>query len=419
MSDYVHQQTKHSYASVRKNTQFLDWNTQPRTYKQYPHFFPRFQFKSYEEIKEFELLDSITYEQEYHSGSYFLRTTPSAGALYPYELYIQIRGIKGLINGIYHYDVKKGCIALLREIEKDGVEAFFTDKHKQKGFIFLISSVYFRSSWKYHERAIRYILLDVGHQLGSVYNTMQAMHRECQFSFEFDKDGLNRFFSLREDEMFVCAAISAEKTDKETVLPKGVIPYVAPCDYLEENEFVYNAYLQTKDFSQPELCVEPLYSNVSTDELYRAILERRSIRVFYQKPMDECEFKNIVAGLFELAQQYNIELFYTVHSVDGLQMGLYKGKTIVKEGDFREKSRYLALEQNIGGQSGVTFYFTSNEVERYQFVNIMSGFIAQVIYIRSQLQHIGCSGIGAYYDDEVKEFLQTKNNILYLLAIGR
>jgi hypothetical protein len=73
----------------------------------------------------------------------------------------------------------------------------------------------------------------------------------------------------------------------------------------------------------------------------------------------------------------------------------------------------------LGGESAVTFYFTSDEVKKYQKVNILSGFLAHIIYLRCEMLNIGCSGIGAYYDDETKQFLNTHNNILYLLAIGR
>ena len=102
-----------------------------------------------------------------------------------------------------------------------------------------------------------------------------------------------------------------------------------------------------------------------------------------------------------------------------MTQGLYKNGTLQSEGDFSAKSRYLSLEQNLGGQSAVTFYFTSSEIEAYQKVNILSGFLAQIIYLKSELKQIGCSGIGAYYDEETKEFLKTENNILYLLAIGK
>ncbi|HHD74341.1 MAG TPA: hypothetical protein ENL00_00755 [Nitratifractor sp.] len=123
--------------------------------------------------------------------------------------------------------------------------------------------------------------------------------------------------------------------------------------------------------------------------------------------------------LFEFANSQNIDIFYTLHRVEDTTEGLYKNAQLLKEGDFKEKSRYLSLEQNLGGESAATLYFTSSDLEKYQKASILSGFIAHIIYLRCQLQAIGCSGIGAYYDEEAKSFLNTDNNILYLLAIGK
>ena len=50
-------------------------------------------------------------------------------------------------------------------------------------------------------------------------------------------------------------------------------------------------------------------------------------------------------------------------------------------------------------------------------MNILAGFIAHIIYLKSDLKDIGSTGIGAYYDKETQEFLETENNILYLLAM--
>jgi hypothetical protein len=42
-----------------------------------------------------------------------------------------------------------------------------------------------------------------------------------------------------------------------------------------------------------------------------------------------------------------------------------------------------------------------------------------MIYLKSSYFNIGCSGIGAYFDEEVQHFLETPNNILYLLVLGK
>jgi len=414
-----HQQTKHSYLSVRKNATFLDWQSQPRNHKLYPHFNQRFKIEDYEELKDLNLIGGITFEKKYPDGYYYLRSVPSAGGLYPCEIYIQLRGIKGLLNGIYHYEPYSASLTLVQEIEKDGVEHYFKDKREEKGFVFLISSVYFRSSWKYRDRSIRYILLDSGHQLGSIYAALCVMKRESEFVFDFDKSALNSVLGFRDDEMLTCSVKSSEQVDKEVAKLRQSLPYVSGCDYLETNEFIEDAYKQTASFSDENLLIPNFFEDIPKEQLKQAILNRRSIRAFYQKSISKDEFEFITNDIFSFANAHGVEIFYTTHLVDDLELGLYKDTNLIESGDFREKSGYLALEQKLGSQSGATFYFTSNDAQKYQKVNVISGFIAHIIYLRSEILGIGCSGIGAYYDDETKEFLKTKNNILYMLAIGR
>lgn len=414
-----HQQTKHSYTSVRKNATFLDWRSQPKNHKLYPHFNQRFKIDDYEELEDLNLIGGITYEKEYPDGIYYLRSVPSAGGLYPCEVYIQVRGVKGLLNGIYHYEPHCASITLLQEIERDGVEFYFKDKNKQKGFVFLVSSIYFRSSWKYRDRSIRYILLDSGHQLGSIYAGLSVMGRASEMVFDFDKLSLNSVCGFRKDEMFTVALNSSIKEDKEVTKLRQNLPYVSGCDYLETNEFIEATYKDSAQFSDDEFKTPDFFQNIPKEQLKRAILNRRSIRAFSQKSITKEDFEFIFKDVISFANMHNIDIFYTTHLVQDKQMGLYKNENLLKQGAFKKESEYLSLEQKLGGQSAVTIYFTSSESVKYQKVNILSGFLAQIIYIRSELAGIGCSGIGAYYDDETKKFLETGNNILYLLAIGK
>jgi SagB-type dehydrogenase family enzyme len=393
-----HQRTKHSYSSVRANPQFLQWDTQPRSYKIYPKFYPTFS------SEKLELIGKVTQKL------YSLRVNPSAGGLYPCEIYLQARGYEGFVDGIYHYE--GGNFRLLQDVERDGVEFYF-GKKRQRGLIFLVSAVYFRSSWKYRDRSIRYILLDSGHQLGSIALALKSENLRVEFGF--DKLALNREFGFRDDEMFTVALIDAEQSDREVSRLKQSMPYIAGCDYLETNSFIEEAYRESAEFSDETLVLP----NFFTEDLESAILNRRSIRAFRREQISRDEFEFILSEIFEFAREVGIELFYTVHRVSGVQNGLYRMGELIREGEFEEKSGYLGLEQKLGRDSAFTLYFTSSEEQKYQKVAILSGFIAHIIYIRAELKSIGCSGIGAYYDDEVKEFLGTKNNILYMLAVGR
>jgi SagB-type dehydrogenase family enzyme len=414
-----HQQTKHSYQSVRKNPSFLDWRTQPKNFKIYPHFQQRFKIDKFDELKDLNLIGGITYEKEYPDGKYYLRVNPSAGALYPCEVYIQIRGVQGILNGIYHYEPLNASLTLLNEVEDDGVEFYFKDKLKQQGFIFLISSIYFRSSWKYRDRSIRYIFLDSGHQLGSIYAMLHVKNRDSKIVFEFDKLSLNEEFGFRDDEAFNVAICSTRTKDKESKKLKQTIPFVSGCDYLETNKFIENAYKESAAYSSDDIVDLNFFADIPSEVLKTAIANRRSIRAFRGTNILKEEFEFITKDIFSLAKLHKLDIYYTAHRIDNFENGLYKEDELLKSGDFSDRSRYLSLEQSIGGESAVTFYFTSSEISSYQKVNILSGFLAHIIYLKSQIKGIGCTGIGAYYDDETKQFLGTGNNVLYFLAIGR
>jgi len=416
---HLHNNTNHSYMSIRKNTNFLDWRTQPKNFKTYPQFSQRFFIADYPELKDLDLIGGITFEKEYPEGTYYLRTNPSAGALYPCEIYLQLRGISGLISGVYHYEPHSKSLCLLQEIDADGVEYYFKDNSKQKGITFLVSSIYFRSSWKYRDRSIRYILLDSGHALGTIYAALCVMNKKSKIVFDFDKLALNEICGFRDDEMFTCAISATTPTNKETKPLRQQFLYVSGCDFLETNDFLEETYKQTANYESDDIVNLNFFDSIPKEQLKGTILNRRSIRAFTEIYIEENEFTFIMQNIFTFATTHNIDIFYTVHRINGMAQGLYKNGELQSEGDFSQKSRYLSLEQNLGGQSAVTFYFTSSEDEAYQKVNILSGFIAHIIYLKSELKQIGCSGIGAYYDVETKEFLKTENNILYLLAIGK
>src|SRR5215471_7142517 len=99
-------------------------------------------------------------------GRGFLRTVPSAGGLFPLEVYVLAREVESLPDGIYHYHPRRHAVELFREgawcAELDGImitAPFIRDAN----LIFFLSAVFNRSQKKYGPRGYRYILLEAGH----------------------------------------------------------------------------------------------------------------------------------------------------------------------------------------------------------------------------------------------------------------
>jgi SagB-type dehydrogenase family enzyme len=95
-----------------------------------------------------------------------LRITPSAGALYPLEIYLHSTRIFGVDGGIYHYNP---CDHVLRRIV-DGdhtpelTAALLQERlARDSAMLIFITSVTERTAFKYGERGYRFALLEAGH----------------------------------------------------------------------------------------------------------------------------------------------------------------------------------------------------------------------------------------------------------------
>lgn len=106
------------------------------------------------------------------------RAAPSAGALYPIELYPVVHDVEGISAGIYHYAVQ---MHEMERLEAGDFGGRVTRAGLYQGFLgdacvcFLISAVFQRTRWKYRERAYRYVLLEAGHVGQNIYLAATAL----------------------------------------------------------------------------------------------------------------------------------------------------------------------------------------------------------------------------------------------------
>jgi SagB-type dehydrogenase family enzyme len=147
-----------------------------------------------------QLSYGITGKHELSPGtSQYLRAVPSAGGLYPLELYLMVQRVEGLPPGLYHYRVAHHALEqleagdqtarLLRSEEEWGMSA-------QVAFNLVIAAVFSRTTVKYRDRGYRFALLEAG--AVSAHATLVG---ECQnigscLMGGFVDDELNQVFGL-------------------------------------------------------------------------------------------------------------------------------------------------------------------------------------------------------------------------------
>ena len=94
------------------------------------------------------------------------RTAPSAGALYPLELYLVASRVSGLEPGLYHYLPAQHA---LQQISRDNPQrklaaaAHNQDALHKAAALFVITGVKQRTARKYGQRAERYVYIEAGH----------------------------------------------------------------------------------------------------------------------------------------------------------------------------------------------------------------------------------------------------------------
>ncbi|MBN3989727.1 MAG: SagB/ThcOx family dehydrogenase [Nostoc sp. NMS2] len=416
-----HDATKHSYLSVQIDPNYVDASTQPSAFKVYPKFYRRVKLNLNNPVHSFiSLTSAITLEKVYKDGPYKLRVNPSAGALYPTEVYVQVRGVEGMVDGIYHLEVENNCLTLIYELIDDGLESYIIPGKSINGFIFLISCVYYRSSWKYQNRSIRYCFLDSGHHLGAVAASAFLHNRDIQLIFDFDKFTLNSDLGFENKEFITACAVSGELQENKIRRLRLKVPFVSGTDYFEFNQFIEDGYQATILQKSHQQQLEYPIFDFDKDKFYQTVWDRRSIRRFRKESISQEGYLYIVQQLQQLIPTENyeeIEIYSVVHRVEGMTPGLYKGTYLVKTGNFSEKTGYLCINQAIAKDSAVTLFFVSDYLN-YQTAMQIAGFLGQRLYLTSNYLGIQCSGIGAYYDDETQELLETNKDVLYGMVIG-
>lgn len=95
-----------------------------------------------------------------------IRSAPSAGALYPIELYVIVNSVEGLQKGIYHYSVLDHTIELIKagDFRSDIISAGLKQEMLgDSGVTFVLTAIFDRTRHKYGERGIRYVYMESGH----------------------------------------------------------------------------------------------------------------------------------------------------------------------------------------------------------------------------------------------------------------
>jgi hypothetical protein len=238
--------------------------------------------------------------------------------------------------------------------------------------------------------------------------------------YRFDKKALNECFGFENREFFLSSAVVGIRTKRRIEHLSMQLPFIDGTGFFTPDLVIERAYEETLLLRNCKATTAYPKFSYTKERLHEAVLQRRSIRSFSKKSMKRALFESILSFMKQPIPSdcdELVQIWYVINRVEELQPGLYKDGMLVKKGDFSQMAQYLCLEQSLASESAVTFFLTSS-AQNYQPLYQKAGHIGHRAYIAATYFGLGCSGIGAYYDDEVKAFLQTDDMVLYALAVG-
>jgi len=135
-----------------------------------------------------------------------LRNVPSAGARHAIDTYILVNKVENIKQGIYRY------VAITNQLEQINTEDNIVDKiHeacmkqgmiKNSAVTFIWTTTFYRMTWRYGERGMRYIHLDAGHVCQNLYLAAEAIDCGVCAIAAFDDDNLNTILGLDGENNF-------------------------------------------------------------------------------------------------------------------------------------------------------------------------------------------------------------------------
>ena len=131
------------------------------------------------------------------------RTAPSAGALYPLELYVVAGDVDNLSAGIYKYEPREHELSLIIDGDKRSelADAALSQSWVEGAALAIVfAAVYERTTVKYGERGIRYVHIEVGHAAQNLCLQATAMDLGVVTVGAFNDERVNELLNLPDNE---------------------------------------------------------------------------------------------------------------------------------------------------------------------------------------------------------------------------
>jgi SagB-type dehydrogenase family enzyme len=383
----------------------------------------------------------FTSQVNYGTEVFLYRSAPSAGALYPVEIYVAARDIEGLEDGLYHYSIIDFALTRLRRgtpppnIPSPGL---------------ILTGLFFRSAWKYLKRAFRYCLLDTGHAAENIRVAGAALGLDARFSADFNDIGINQYLGLDDQRETALAIIQLGETPAASApvqAPVEPVPQAEPVALREDlfDEIITAARLTADPLKKPpadfewprDNMVRPPateWSDFEGPSLVQVLQQRRSRRNFKPKTVTQQDLARLLDMVLTPSTNKAFKLGLVLNEVQDISDGIYfvnaDGPELVlhQRGFISPSLGLAALSQDWVGRANIIMVIIApldQLEEQYgprslRLAYLEAGRLGQKAYLAAETMGWGCCGVGAFMDEQVQKLLNLppEEYPLYILPVG-
>ncbi|HUD64492.1 MAG TPA: SagB/ThcOx family dehydrogenase [Candidatus Sulfotelmatobacter sp.] len=275
-----HDDTKHSYWSIRNHPHFLDWANRPQPFKIYPNIeplplprevpqtgaaalsaiselLPSSRANSVPDLQDLARIlyfsAGITKQRKSPGGEIYFRAAACTGALYEIELYVVTGDLPSLDAGVYHFNPADVSLRLLRKGDFRGnlAQASASEPAVAGAPVTIIcTGTYWRNAWKYQARTYRHFGWDSGTLLANLLAVSAASGLPAKIVLGFVDAEANRLLDLdTRREVSLCLVPIGHRSESSLPTPRESPVLGLETIPLSQREVEYPAMLEMHDAS--------------------------------------------------------------------------------------------------------------------------------------------------------------------------
>ncbi len=141
------------------------------------------------------------------------KSAPSAGAIYPFKIYLSAKNVEDLKEGIYKYLPQEHELKLINEkISEDIEKATFDQSFIKKAAVnlFLVAD-YKKTTESYGSRGRRYVHMEAGHIAQNICLQTESLSLSTVLVGSFDDEKMAEIFKLEKEKVVYILSIGKSK----------------------------------------------------------------------------------------------------------------------------------------------------------------------------------------------------------------